>query len=89
MVVERLEAKGLRVEADLSTDKVGAKIRQATLEKIPYLLVVGDKEAAAGTVAPRDCRSGAQLEVMPLDGFAERLRMEAAVPTVANKEKRS
>jgi len=86
-VVAALEAAELRVDADLSADKIGAKIRQASLEKIPYVLVVGDKEAQAGTVAPRQ-RDGKQLEVMPLDGFVDRLRKEAAVPTVAKQEER-
>ena len=49
----RCAARGLRVDLDLSNDKLGAKIRRAQLEKIPYMLVVGDKEVAAGTVAPR------------------------------------
>jgi threonyl-tRNA synthetase len=81
-VMAELQSRGLRVDADLTPEKVGAKIRTATLEKIPYILVVGDKEAAARTVAPRT-REGKQLEVMPLGDFAERLRTEAAEPKVA------
>src|SRR6476660_7574539 len=60
-VVAALAARGVRVELDLSNDKLGAKIRRAQLEKVPYMLVVGDKEVAAGTVAPR-LRDGKQLE---------------------------
>ncbi|HJZ86783.1 MAG TPA: threonine--tRNA ligase [Polyangia bacterium] len=86
-VVAALRAADLRADADLSADKIGAKIRQAALEKIPYVLVVGDKEVVAGTVAPRE-RGGQQLEAMSLESFVERLRKEAAVPTVASKEER-
>ena len=50
------KARGIRVDLDLSNDKLGAKIRRAQMEKIPYMLVVGDKEVAAGTVAPRAAR---------------------------------
>ena len=57
------KARGIRADLDLSNDKLGAKIRRAQLEKIPYMLVVGDKEVAAGTVAPR-LRDGKQLEPM-------------------------
>jgi len=81
-VMARLSAAGLRADADLTPEKVGAKIRTATLAKIPYILVVGDKEAAARTVAPRT-REGKQLEVMPIDDFVARLRTEAAEPKVA------
>ena len=50
-VTQQLAAAGFRAEADLSNDKIGAKIRTSTMEKIPYVLVVGDKELDAGTVA--------------------------------------
>jgi threonyl-tRNA synthetase len=82
-VLAALQAAGLRADADLSADKVGAKIRAATLEKIPYILVVGDKEAAARTVAPRQTRDGKQLDVMPLAAFVEQLSKEATEPKVA------
>ena len=52
-VVARLQAEGARVEADLAADKLGAKIRRATLEKIPYQVVVGEKDMGAGVVSPR------------------------------------
>jgi threonyl-tRNA synthetase len=81
-VIERLRKAGLRVDGDLSADKIGAKIRQATLAKIPYILVVGDKEAAAGTVAPRQTQGGKQLEPLPVEAFLERLEKEAALPEV-------
>jgi threonyl-tRNA synthetase len=74
-----LKERGIRVEADLSNDKLGAKIRRAQLEKVPYMLVIGDKEVAAQSVSPRG-RDGKQLEAMSLEAFAARIGEEAAVP---------
>ena len=62
----------MRADLDLSNDKLGAKIRRAQLEKIPYMLVVGDKEVAAGTVAPR-LRDGTQLPPMTVDALCRSL----------------
>ena len=59
---------GLRVEVDLRNEKVNAKIRDAQLQKIPYMLVLGDREAAAGTVSVRHRHQG-DLGVQPLDAF--------------------
>jgi threonyl-tRNA synthetase len=78
-VEKQLRARGLRVDLDLSNDKLGAKIRRAQMEKIPYMLVLGDKEVAAGTVSPR-ARDGQQLPPMSLEAFADRLVEEARVP---------
>lgn len=78
-VLAKLKARGIRADLDLSNDKLGAKIRRAQLEKIPYMLVVGDKEVAAGTVAPR-LRDGKQLEPMSVDALADRLSAEARLP---------
>ena len=78
-VTERLKAEGLRAEADLAADKLGAKIRRAQLEKIPYMVVVGEKDMAARVVSPRT-REGAQQPATPLDDFARRLAAEAKVP---------
>jgi len=75
-VEERLRAAGLRVEADLRNEKIGLKVREATLEKVPYLLVVGAKEAEAGTVAVRR-RSGEDSGTMPVERFLERALEEA------------
>jgi threonyl-tRNA synthetase len=75
-VAARLAAAGFRVDLDDRNEKLGYKVRAAQLEKVPYMLVVGDKEAAAGTVAPRT-RSGATLDAQPLAAFVERLRNEA------------
>jgi len=74
-VLQQLIDLGYRVEADLSSDKVGAKIRAATLEKIPYMLVIGDKEMAAGQVAPRK-RNGESLPPMPLTDFIAHIQQE-------------
>jgi threonyl-tRNA synthetase len=72
LTVQTLQKQGFRVEADLRNEKINYKIRQLSLQKIPYILVVGEKEKQAGTVAVR-ARGGADLGVMPLSGFAERL----------------
>jgi threonyl-tRNA synthetase len=75
----RLKARGIRADLDLSNDKLGAKIRRAQLEKIPYMLVIGDKEVAAGTVAAR-LRNGQQLEAMTVEALCDRLAEEARLP---------
>ncbi|HLH22573.1 MAG TPA: threonine--tRNA ligase [Chloroflexota bacterium] len=67
-VAERLRAAGLRVEVDARGERMQAKIRDAQLQKIPYMLVVGDKEAEAGAVAVRE-RSGENRGPLPLDEF--------------------
>jgi threonyl-tRNA synthetase len=59
---------GLRVELDLRNEKVNAKIRDAQLQKVPYMLVIGDREAAAGTVSVRHRQRG-DLGVVTLDAF--------------------
>ena len=73
-VAARLDALGYRVETDHRSEKIGFKIRQAQLEKVPYMLVVGDKEAETGGVAVRN-RHGGQT-VMSFDAFAAKLRDE-------------
>jgi threonyl-tRNA synthetase len=78
-VAERLRAGGWRVELDDSSDKLGAKIRNAELLKIPFALVVGEKEAQARGVSPRR-HGGEDLKAMPLDAFEELLRREATPP---------
>jgi threonyl-tRNA synthetase len=72
-----LRAKGFRSESDLRNEKIGFKIREHTLQRIPYLLVVGKKEAQDGTVAVRT-RKGEDLGAMPLEAFATRLAQEVA-----------
>ena len=66
---------GIRVEVDLRNEKVNAKIRDAQLQKIPYMLVLGDREAAAGTVSVRHRHQG-DLGVQPLEGFLAQLTEE-------------
>jgi threonyl-tRNA synthetase len=78
-VADRLGAEGFRVECDAGPDKLGAKIRVAQMEKIPYMLIVGEREVEAAGVSPR-ARSGEDLKTMPLDVFIERFRSEARVP---------
>ncbi|HET8898502.1 MAG TPA: threonine--tRNA ligase [Rhodanobacteraceae bacterium] len=75
-VAGALKNKGFRVEADLRNEKVGYKIREHTLQKVPYLLVIGDREKAAGTVAVR-ALSGEDLGSMTLDQLAGRLGSDA------------
>ncbi|HUX16184.1 MAG TPA: His/Gly/Thr/Pro-type tRNA ligase C-terminal domain-containing protein, partial [Phycisphaerae bacterium] len=76
-VVDRLRSAGLRAELDDSPDKVGAKIRRATLDKVPYMLVVGPKEVDAGAVSVRE-RTAGDLGAMPLDRVVEALAAEVA-----------
>lgn len=78
-VRDRLTAAGWRVELDDSSDKLGAKIRNAELAKIPYALIVGEKEAEAKGVAPRR-RGGEDLKTMPLEAFLGLLDREARPP---------
>jgi threonyl-tRNA synthetase len=78
-VAAALRAKGLRVEVDARNEKLGYKIRQAQLDKTPYMLVVGDREAAESKVAPRT-RSGEQLPAMSVEDLASRLVEEAKQP---------
>jgi threonyl-tRNA synthetase len=70
-VATRLGASGLRVDVDERDERMGAKIRDAQLQKVPYMLVVGDREAAVGQVAVR-LRSEANLGPMLIDEFAKR-----------------
>ena len=74
-VTQTLVDKGFRVKADLRNEKVGYKIREHTLQKVPYLLVVGDREKESGAVSVRT-RSGEDLGSMPLASFIERLEAE-------------
>jgi threonyl-tRNA synthetase len=67
-VHERLIASGIRSERYFENEKLGYKIRQAQMQKIPYMLVVGDKEVEAGSVSPRT-RDGQNLGSLPVDEF--------------------
>ena len=74
-VAAKLSAAGVRVETDLRNEKIGYKIREAQMQKAPYMLVIGDREAESGAVAVRT-RSGEDLGAMPLDAFIERITGE-------------
>ena len=74
-VRKTLENQGFRVKADLRNEKIGYKIREHTLQKVPYLLVVGDREKENGMIAVRT-RSGEDLGSMPVEDFLARLRAE-------------
>ena len=75
MVTKSLLDKGFRVESDLRNEKIGFKIREHTLQRIPYLLVVGDREMDSGSVAVRT-RAGEDHGTMPLDDFVAKLTHE-------------
>jgi threonyl-tRNA synthetase len=72
-VAERCRRAGLRAEVDRRGEKIGAKIRDAQMEKIPYMLVVGDRESQSGQVALR-LRNAGDRGAMSLDAFLERAR---------------
>ena len=74
-VAAKLEAMGVRVETDLRNEKIGYKIREAQMQKIPYMLVVGDREAEAGAVAVRT-RAGVDMGAMPFEDFAAKIGQE-------------
>ncbi|HSG11484.1 MAG TPA: threonine--tRNA ligase [Gammaproteobacteria bacterium] len=76
-VEESLKNQGLRVKSDLRNEKIGFKIREHTIKRIPYLLVIGDREAEAGTVAVRT-RGGKDLGSLSLEQLAEGLKTESA-----------
>ena len=70
-VVDKLKAAGLRAEADLRNEKIGYKIREAQLEKIPYMFIVGDKEKEDNTVAVRSRKQGDLGAVAVPDAIAK------------------
>ncbi len=71
-----LDALGIRAETDLRNEKIGYKIREARLQKIPYMLVVGDKEAESGTVSVRRRGEDKELGTMSLEEFKEKILIE-------------
>jgi threonyl-tRNA synthetase len=75
-IQDSLRAKGLRVESDLRNEKLGAKVREAQIFKVPYMLILGDREVDERLVTPR-LRSGQNLETMTVEAFASRLLAEA------------
>ncbi len=80
-VVEKLKAAGMRVEYDDRNEKIGYKIREAQLEKVPYMLVIGDKEAEAGAVAVRSRKEG-DKGAMPVAAFIDMLTDEVQKKTL-------
>ena len=76
-VAERLKAAGLRAEVDLRSEKIGYKIREAQVQKVPYMLVIGDKEAESGTVSVRSRKEG-DVGVQSVDDFLARALREVA-----------
>ena len=74
--MQTLVQQGFRVQLDLRNEKIGYKIREHTLQKVPYLLVVGDRERENGTLSVR-ARSGEDLGAMSVSAFADRLRGES------------
>jgi threonyl-tRNA synthetase len=80
-VRDRVAAEGIRVEVDNTAEKIGPKKHAARKQKVPYILVVGEQEAAAGTVNVND-RSGRALGTQPLDAFVARCREEIATRAI-------
>ena len=78
-VLAELEAAGFRAEVDNRNERMNQKIRTAQMQKVPYMLVVGDREQEAGAVAVRH-RDGEDLGAMPLDDFLARLGEESQIP---------
>jgi threonyl-tRNA synthetase len=76
-VAKTLQNQGLRVDLDLRNEKITYKIREHSMQKLPYLLVVGDKEMEAGAVAVR-ARGGKDLGAMSLDAFVQRITSDIA-----------
>ena len=78
-VYRQLLKEGMRVERDFRNEKLGHKIREAQLQKIPYMLVIGDKEQETKTIAPRK-RDGTDLKGMSIEKFLASIREESAIP---------
>jgi len=87
LVLKKLKSAGLRARFDDRNEKIGLKIREASMKKVPYLLVVGDKEKEAGTVAVR-ARGNKDLGVLDVDGFIQGLVKEAAYPEIDLTERK-
>ena len=79
-IKKQLEAKGMRVELDDRNEKIGYKIREARLQKVPYMLVAGDNEVENGTVSVRQRGEGGDLGSMPIAEFIAK-----AIEEIENK----
>jgi threonyl-tRNA synthetase len=84
-IVALCAARGLRVKADTGADKLGAKIRNARMLRVPYVVVVGDKEVESRHVAPRSRDLNKDLGPTPLDAFVDRLVAESIPPKLSGK----
>jgi threonyl-tRNA synthetase len=84
-VVERLRAAGIRAETDLRNEKINYKVREHSLAKVPFLLVVGRREAEEGTVALRRLGADEHQKVMPLDALIALLGAEATPPDLRQR----
>ena len=80
-LADKLNAAGIRVETDLRNEKIGFKIREAQMQKIPYMLIIGDKEVENGVVAVRSRKAG-DLGTMTLDAFIERIDEEVRIKAI-------
>jgi threonyl-tRNA synthetase len=74
---DRLRCSGIRIQKDFRNEKLGFKIREAQLQKVPYMLIIGDKEVESGTLTPR-FRDGTNLEPMSVDDFTSFIFTESA-----------
>ena len=77
-VAAKLKSSGIRMELDNSDNKIGYKIREAQLQKVPYMLVLGEKESDDGTIVTVRTREGQDLGSMPLDDFITKVQKETA-----------
>jgi threonyl-tRNA synthetase len=84
-VAQRLRDAGLRVEVDSRSERMQAKIRDAQLQKVPYMLIAGDRDRDAGAVSVRT-RSNEDLGGMPVDAFVERIQAEVALKDAAKNQ---
>lgn len=82
-LADSLKKCGVRAEADVRNEKIGFKIREAQLEKVPYMLVIGDKEAESGTVSVRARKAG-DLGQMTYDDFLARVKHEIETFSLEN-----
>jgi threonyl-tRNA synthetase len=84
-VAGKLISEGIRVETDFRNEKIGYKIRESRLEKVPYMLIIGEKEAATGAVSVRHREDG-DRGVLSLDQFLDDLRKESSVPVISQRQ---
>jgi threonyl-tRNA synthetase len=79
-IAAALRAQDLRLEVDARPETLRYKIREAQVQKIPYMIVIGDREAADRTLSPR-LRDGTELKDIPVEAFIARLKEESQVPS--------